>query len=122
VTDFSDDNIDAEGTYLGRLVNEKNIRASVPSPHACFGAIRSICHLNNLAWTILSKHANQTAASRTSIDPDGQRGCLRVLSCLGEPEKGVDRVVLLDRLQCEGRQAWSSERKNMDLAPCDIPI
>jgi hypothetical protein len=103
VTEFPDDNIDAESTYLGRLVDEKNIGASVPTPHACFSAIRSICHLNDLAWAVLSKHANQTAASRTSIDPDGQRSCLRVLSCLGEPEEGVDRVVLLDWLQREGR-------------------
>jgi hypothetical protein len=103
MTDVPDDNIDAESTYLGRLVDEKNIGASVPTPHACFSTVRSIWHLNDLAWAVLSEHADQTAASRTSINPDGQWGCLRVLSCLGEPEEGVDRVVLLYRLQCERR-------------------
>jgi hypothetical protein len=89
-TKIRNDSRDAEGTYLRRLVDEKNIGASVPTPHACLSAIRSIWHLNDLTWAIFSKHANQTAAPRTSIDPDGQRSCLRVLSCLGEPEESVD--------------------------------
>jgi hypothetical protein len=95
-----------EETYLGRLVDEEHIGASVPAPHTRLSAVRSIRHFNHFAGAIFVKHANHAATSRSTIDPDCQRCSLGVLSCLCEPEKGVDTVVLLYRLQREWWEAY----------------
>lgn len=92
-------------TYLSWLIDEQNVRAPVPTPHACLCTVCAIGHQNDLARSILCKHADHAAASRAAVDPDGQRCCFRILPCLCKPEEGVDRVVLLDRLQ---RKWWQA--------------
>ena len=62
------------------------------------------------ARPVLSHHSKHRRATRATVHPDAERGIFRVLSCLKEPKKGVDRVVRIDTEVPE--RAW----RQMDIS------